>query len=323
MNLDSRDLGRIFLAPLSGISDSPFRRICKRFGADTVYSEMVSSEGLSRRNPASDGLISFHEDERPIGIQIFGRDPARMADAASIVETRKPDFIDINISCPARKIVSRGAGCALMRDPVKAAKIAEAVVGATRLPVTAKIRLGWEDKSINAVRVAKVLEDAGVGALSVHGRTWEQGFAGVASWEEVAHVKRSVTVPVVLSGDVTSPESARRAFDETGCDAVMIGRGVYGRPWIFRSIHLSLEGRSPHEPTPREKVDVILAHLDMGIAEYGERVATVRFRKHMLWYTKGLAGVAALRPAMSRVVCRQDVVDLACRLFGVDLEGSA
>jgi tRNA-dihydrouridine synthase B len=310
MKLGSVALGTVFLAPLSGVADSPFRRICKRFGAEVVYSEMVSSEGLSRRNRRSTEVARFSEDERPIGIQIFGRDPRRMAESARIVEDLGPDFIDLNFACPARKIVSRGAGCALMREPGSIARIASAVVGATALPVTAKIRIGWDDASINALEVAKKLEEEGVAALGVHGRTGKQGFRDTSSWSEVARVKRGTAIPVILSGDVTSPEVAERAFAETGCDAVMIGRAVYGRPWIFRELRAYFSGGTYHEPRSEERRQTILAHLDLAITEYGERVAVVRFRKHLLWYTKGMRGVVAWRPAMSRMTMRQDVVDL-------------
>jgi tRNA-dihydrouridine synthase B len=315
MKLESLELGRIFLAPLSGVADSPFRRICKRFGADVVYSEMVSSEGLSRGRPKSTAFLRFHEDERPIGIQIFGKDTECMSDAVAIVEEAKPDFIDINMACPSRKIVKRGAGCALMREPRKAGEIAARVAGATRLPVTAKIRIGWDEKNINALEVARVLEDSGIRALSVHGRTWKQGFRDRSSWDEVARVKQAVGIPVILSGDVVTPVDAARALGETGCDAVMVGRGTYGRPWIFRQIRDHLEGRPHPGPETRETVRTILAHLDLGIVEYGEKVAAVRFRKHLLWYTRGIPRVVALRPSMSRVSTRAEVSDLLGRLF--------
>jgi len=314
MILDSCELGRIFLAPLSGVADSPFRRICKRFGADTVYTEMVSSQGLTRGNRRTAEVFRFAEEERLIGVQIFGTDPARMADSAAIIASSKPDFIDINLACPARKIVARGAGCALMREPGRVEEIARSVVRATRLPVTAKMRLGWDESHINAGPLAKTLEDAGVAAVSIHGRTWKQGFRGDASWSKIAEVKREVGIPVVLSGDIFLPEDAHRAFSETGCDAVMVARGVYGRPWIFRSIKRHLAGRSPDEPSWVERLRVVLAHLDLAIMEYGEEVAVIRFRKHLLWYTKGMHGVVALRPDMSHLESRRDVEEILSRL---------
>lgn len=327
------ELGTVLLAPLSGISDSPFRRICKRFGADAVYSEMVSSEGLTRGNRRTREIYRFSEEERPIGIQIVGRDPGRMAESARIVAEAGPDLVDLNLACPARKIVSRGSGCALMREPGRIARIARAVVDATALPVTGKIRIGWDEAAINALEVARTLEDAGVAAVTVHGRTWKQGFKGTSSWNEVARVKRGIGIPVVLSGDVTSPEAAERALEITGCDAIMVGRGVYGRPWIFREIHDYLggggsgssgghpgdgvsTGRIYRSAGPDEVRRTILDHLDLSIAEYGEETAVIRFRKHLLWYTKRMHGVVALRPVMSRIATRLEVTKLLDEIFG-------
>jgi tRNA-dihydrouridine synthase B len=314
MELNSLEMGRIFLAPLAGISDSAFRTICKRFGADTVYTEMVSSEGLSRENERSVELLKFGDEERPIGIQLFGRDPHRMAASARQLESLRPDLIDINFACPSRRIVNRGGGCALMREPELVGRIASAVAEATDLPVTAKIRIGWDDDSINAEEIVRVLEGAGVKAVAVHGRTYRQGFKGVSSWEEVARVKRNAGIPVILSGDVTSPELAERAFEETGCDAIMIGRGVYGRPWIFSAIRAHFNGE-PFTPPGFDRLRrVILDHVDLAIANLGEDTAVMRFRKHLLWYTKGLPGVVALRPEVSRLWTRQAVVEMLDRL---------
>lgn len=319
MKLGSLELGRVFLAPLSGVADSPFRRICKRFGADAVFSEMASSEGISRGHIRTWDLIRFHREERPIGVQIFGRDPGRMADAAAAIEEEiAPDLIDINMACPARKIVSRGAGCALMRVPQLAREIAASVVRSVSLPVTAKMRMGWDEENLNAIDMARDLQAVGIAAVSIHGRTRQEGFRGEASWRNIADVRQAVGIPVVLSGDVRTPADAERAFDETGCDALMIGRGVYGRPWIFRAIRDHLDGRKVQPPSRREMVGAILEHLDMGIAEFGERVATVRFRKHLLWYTKGLPHVVALRPSMSTVTTRNDVCRVLESIFPGD-----
>ncbi len=302
--------GRVFLAPLSGVADSPFRRICKEFGAHLVYSEMISSEGLTRASPKTDSLLKFHDEERPIGIQLFGANPDRMAKAATLVEERQPDLIDLNFSCPARKIVSRGAGCALMRTPERLAEIAKAVVGATSLPVTAKIRLGWDGNSINAVEIARMLEEIGVRAVCVHGRTAKQAFRGCADWKAIRKVREAVKIPVILSGDVKQPEDAQRAFEETGCDALMVGRGSFGKPWIFRIIDDFLSTGTYRVPTFEEIGEVILRHLDMAIEEFGEHVAVIRFRKHLLWYTKGIPGVVGLRQQMNRVSRRHEVVSI-------------
>lgn len=314
MRIGSLEAGRIFLAPLSGVADSPFRRVCKAFGADAVWSEMISAVGLTKGNWRSRALMAFREEERPIGIQLFGRDPEYMAEAARMVEEKAPDFIDINLSCPAGKIVSRGAGSALLREPERAAEIVRAVVRAVRLPVAAKIRIGWDQARINAVDVARMLESCGVSAISVHGRTWEQGFRDRSSWPDVARVKEAVGVPVVLSGDVASPEDAARAFEETGCDAVMIGRGAFGRPWVFASIASSFDGGGFVPPGPEAARDIALHHLDLSIEEFGERIAIRRFRKHLLWYTKGMPGVVRLRESMCKVTSRADAEEILSRL---------
>jgi tRNA-dihydrouridine synthase B len=314
MKVGSCELGRVFLAPLSGVADSPFRRICKRFGAETVFTEMVSAQGLTRGNPATADIFRFDDEERPIGIQLFGSEPERMGEAAAVACRARPDFVDLNFACPARKIVTKGAGCALMRDPEKAGKIASAVVRAADVPVTAKIRLGWDDDSAGAAGLVGVLESSGVSAVTVHGRTWKQGFTGPASWDEVEALKRTARIPIVLSGDIFTPQAAVEGLRQTGCDAVMVARGVYGRPWIFWAIRSRLAGKTETEPGWPEKVDVILAHLDLAIEGYGERQAVCRFRKHLLWYTKGLPGVVALRPAMSHVESRGDVLEILGRL---------
>lgn len=317
MRIGSLETGRFFLAPLSGVADSPFRLLCKEFGADVVYSEMVSAVGLSKQNWRSKAIMKFHPGERPIGVQIFGREPGLMADAARLVEESGPDFIDINFSCPAPKIVSRGAGAALLREPERIGEIARAVVGAVALPVTAKIRIGWDRSHVNAVEVARVLEDVGIAAVAVHGRTWEQGFRARASWPETAKVRGAVGMPVILSGDVTTPEDAARGFEETGCDAVMIGRGTFGRPWLFSAIKAHFNGGSYVAPGFREKTRVALKHLDLTIGEFGERIAVRRFRKHLLWYTKGTWGVVGLRSEMGKIEKREDVVRI---LLGLEAQ---
>jgi tRNA-dihydrouridine synthase B len=271
---------------------------------------MVSAVGLAKDNWRTKAIMKFHPGERPIGLQIFGRDPEFMAGAARLAAESRPDLIDINFSCPAPKIVSRGAGAALLREPERMKEIARAVVGAVSIPVTAKIRIGWDRSSVNAVDVARLLEDGGVAAIAVHGRTWEQGFRDRASWHETTKVKRAVGIPVVLSGDVTSPETAARAFDETGCDAVMIGRASFGRPWLFSAIKAHFEGGPYAVPGLEERTRIALRHLDLTIDQFGERIAVRRFRKHLLWYTKGTYGVVRLREHMGKIEKRDDVVGI-------------
>ena len=306
--------GRLLLAPLSGISDSPFRRVCKSFGAEGMYTEMISSEGLTRKNAKSAELADFTEGERPIGMQIFGRRPESMAEAARMLEERRPDLIDINACCPARRIVSKGGGAALLKTPDLLGRIVEAVVRATTLPVTVKTRIGWDDETINAVESARVAEAAGAAAVCVHGRTARQVFRGRSDWSRVAEVKDSVGIPVILTGDIISPEDALRGLQETGCDAVMVGRGSFGRPWIFRQIHELREHGSYAEFPHEEMVAVALRHLDLMIERFGETMGVLMFRKHLLWYTKGLYGVVALRPQMTQLHSKAEVAALLGRI---------
>jgi tRNA-dihydrouridine synthase B len=302
--------GKILLAPLSGISDSPFRRVCKGFGADGVYTEMISSEGLTRKNMRSAELAGFTESERPIGIQIFGKRPARMADAARMIEDLKPDIIDINACCPARRVVSKGGGAALHKTPELLKEIITAVVGATRLPVSVKIRSGWDEDNINAVDIARLIEDSGAAAVTVHGRTAHQGFKGSSDWGRVAGVKRAVRIPVILTGDIMRPEDVRRGFEETGCDAVMVARGGFGRPWIFEQAREYM-GKGTYTEFPLDKMTgVALMHLDLMIQIFGEKMGVLRFRKHLLWYTKGLYGVVALRQQMAHLHTKAEVAAL-------------
>jgi tRNA-dihydrouridine synthase B len=302
--------GRVLLAPLSGISDSPFRVICRRFGADGVYTEMISAEGLARGNAKTVGLTGFREEERPIGVQIFGTAPQRMAEAAGILEDLRPDFIDINACCPARRIVSRGGGAGLLRTPALLGEIVGAVAGATQLPVSVKIRIGWDDESINGAEIAGIAEEAGAAAVAVHGRTARQGFHGRSDWERVAEVKRAVSIPVVLTGDIMGPEDVTAGIAATGCDAVMVARGSLGRPWIFEQIRQYRAGGA-YTDLAREKVaNIVLGHLDLMIESYGEKMGVLRFRKHLLWYTKGMYGVVAWREQMSHLHIREEVAAL-------------
>lgn len=315
MRFDSLHLGRILLAPMAGITDYPFRKICRHYGADAAYTEMISSDALTRRVPRSVCLAQPYPDDHPIGIQIFGQDPGRMAEAAGIAEEISADFIDINMACPARKVVSKGAGCALMKDLEKAVRIAEAVVRATRRPVTVKTRLGWDWSDLAGLRLAKMLQDTGIKGIAVHARTCLQGFKGKASWEKVGEIKECLSIPVIISGDIVSPEDAKAALEVSNCDGVMVARGARGRPWIFREIGSYLNGREYDLPSKDEMKRVILTHLDLNIAIYGESSGVVGFRKHLLWYTKGLAGVVALRPRIARVGKRSDVVEIIERLL--------
>lgn len=290
---------RLFLAPLAGLTDSPFRQIARKHGASLVFTELISVEGIVRNNIKTMELLEFHEGERPLGMQIFGNNPLRMGEAAKIVTDRRPDLIDINMGCCVQKVCSSGSGAALLKDPVQVNAVAGAVVKNTHLPVTAKIRLGWDDDSRNYRDVVKALEDAGVSMISVHGRTRAQKYTGIADWDAISEIAAMSRVPVVGNGDIDGHADALRRLETSGCAAVMIGRGALGNPWIF-------SGRSPGI---EELIAQILEHCDLMSRWYGE-YGHVLMRKHLAKYIHGKRNAAAIRGSLVRVNTRQDVVDI-------------
>ncbi|CZT56223.1 tRNA-dihydrouridine synthase C [Eubacteriaceae bacterium CHKCI005] len=288
--------GRAVLAPMAGVADRAFRELCAGYGAAMTTSEMVSSKGLVYGDRKSAQLLQYGEEERPIALQIFGDDPAIMAQATSMVMEYRPDIIDINMGCPAPKIVNNGCGSALMRNPDLCGRLVEAVVGAADVPVTVKIRKGWDAQSVNAVEVAKVCEQAGVAAITVHGRTRDQMYAPTADWDIIKAVKQAVSVPVIGNGDVFRPEDAARLLEETGCDAVMVGRGALGTPWIFREINAWLDHHCMLPlPGIKERMFVMLKHIKRMCELKGERGGMLEARKHAAWYMKGLRGAPGFR----------------------------
>jgi tRNA-dihydrouridine synthase B len=293
---------------MAGITDFSFRRICKELGAGLVFSEMVSVEALIREHRRTRGMLHTDPAERPVVFQIFGSKPASMAEAAHIVSRGDVDFIDINMGCPVPKIVKSGAGSALLRDLGLAKEIMSAVVGASKVPVTVKIRLGWDAKNFVAVDLAQAAESIGIAAVTVHGRTKAQGFSGQADWDMIRQVKDSIGIPVIGNGDVRSAQDARRIMDETGCDGVMIGRAIQGNPWIFREARQFLEtGIAPSSPTIEEREAVMLRHLNDMVALLGEHIGVREMRKHVCWYTKGLQGGAEFRERANHLERAADV----------------
>lgn len=286
----------LLLAPMEGYSDQPFRRICRQLGADLVYTEFTSSEGLVRMAGRTASKVELADDERPAGIQIYGRDPGRMAAAARSVAENRPDLIDINFGCPARKVCGGGAGSQLMREPDLLVEIAGAVAKAVELPVTAKLRLGWDSDSINIVEVALRLQDLGLKALTIHGRTRCQKYEGVADLDGIAAVKQALEIPVVGNGDVRTPQEAERMFRHTGVDAVMIGRGAIHNPWIFREARAWLDrGETLAPPELVERVDLLLLHLAYSMEHKGERRAILEMRKMYAAYLREYRGIKTLR----------------------------
>lgn len=304
------------LAPMASVADKAFRVLCKRFGAAYVVGEMASSKGLCYSDRKTAELLEVTESEMPMAVQLFGDEPKFMAKAAQIASEFKPQIIDINMGCPVPKVAGNGSGSALMRSPELAGEIVKAVVSATDIPVTVKIRKGWDDNSVNAVEFAKLMEQNGAAAIAVHGRTRQQYYTGVADWEIIKAVKDAVSVPVIGNGDVISVESCVDMYKKTGCDLVMIGRGAYGNPWIFKQIeHYYKTGEIMALPTLAERMEVMLEHISL-ICEYkGERVGMKEARKHAAWYVKGLRSAAGLRRECGMLSTYEDAKALAKKVL--------
>lgn len=286
----------VFLAPMAGVTDLPFRILCKEQGCGLMYTEMVSAKALLYNNKNTGPLLETCEMERPVAVQLFGSDPEIMSEMALRLEEGPYDIIDINMGCPVPKIVGNGEGSALMKDPKLVEAILSAMVKKLKKPVTVKFRKGFDDKHINAVEIAKIAEGCGVSAVAVHGRTREQYYSGKADWEIIRQVKEAVQIPVIGNGDIFTPQDAKRMFEETGCDAVMVARGVKGNPWIFSQInHYLKTGELLPPPTKEELKQMMLRHGRLHIEYRGEYIGVREMRKHVAWYTGGYPNSAALR----------------------------
>lgn len=284
------------LAPMASVADKSYRLLCKEFGASYLVSEMISSKGLCFGDKKTARLCEIEKEERPMGLQIFGEEAVYMGKAAYILNKYNPDIIDINMGCPVPKIVGNGSGSALMKSPKTALEIAEETVKNANCPVTVKIRAGWDNDSVNAVEFAKALEQTGISAIAVHGRTRSQMYSGQADWDIIKQVKKAVSIPVIGNGDVKYPENCNAMYEQTACDLVMIGRGSYGKPWIFREVKHYLEtGQLLPEISLEEKMSVMLRHGRMLCKYKGEKQGMKEMRKNVAWYIKGLPGSARMR----------------------------
>lgn len=314
-------IGEIFiptlaaLAPMAGVADTAFRLTCKRFGAAYVVGELVSAKGMTYHSKNSAALLRVTQQERPMAVQLFGSEPETMAQAAqmAVAMEQQPEILDINMGCPAPKVVATGAGSALMKDPAKAYDIIRSVrrVVPDTIPITVKFRKGWDSHTVNAVEFAKMAQDAGASAITIHGRTREQMYAPSADWKIIRLVKQAVSIPVIGNGDIDSPQSAKAMYEQTGVDLVMVGRGALGRPWLFEQINAYLQqGILLPDPPLQRRMEIMLEHIRLAASLKGEKVALRESRKHIAWYLKGVKGAASFRNASGSVSTLEQVEQL-------------
>lgn len=310
---------KTILAPMAGITDLPYRLLMKQFGAGLVFSEMISAKGLIYAGKRTRELLLSRPEERPLGIQLFGSEPDSLAEAARLV-AEDGELIDINLGCPVNKVVKDGSGSALMRKPELVGQIIATVRAATSLPLTIKIRSGWDSHTQNFLEIGKIAENEGVDAITLHPRTRSQGFSGKSSWQQIAQLKESINIPVIGSGDIYTPADAVAMIKQTGCDAIMIGRGGYGNPWLIRDAGKAIAGgQCPPSPSAEERLQVALEHQRLQIEIFGEQKALFEMRKHLCWYARGLPGAAAFRASINQAATIIEQQDLINNYFHQDV----
>lgn len=302
----------VFLAPMAGITDISFRLICKEMGAGLLYTEMISAKGLYYKDKKTDELTLIDERERPVAMQIFGSDPNIMSEVVKmqINERDDIDIIDINMGCPAPKIVKNGDGSALLKKPLLVSKIVHEVVKVSNKPVTVKIRKGWDSSNVNAVEIAKIVEDEGASAITIHGRTRDMYYSGEADWDIIGEVKSNVSIPVIGNGDIFTPEDGIKMLEYTNCDGIMVGRGVKGNPWIIKNILSLINGRDVYNPNYEDKIKKAIEHLELLCNFKDERIAVKEMRKHISWYIKGIKGSAQIKNKVNTIETIEEMKSL-------------
>lgn len=307
----------LILAPMAGVTDLPFRLLCRRFGAELAFIEMINCRSISHKSRKTRHMLSTAPEDRPLGVQILGCEEKYILKALDVLRAYKFDILDFNAACPAKKVVRRGEGAALLKDPKKLGKILKLVVKNSKIPVTVKMRLGWDMDSINAEKVALYAQDAGVSGLFIHGRTKAQEYGGSVDYKVIARVKKSLSIPVIASGDVFTAQLAKKMLSETNCDGLVIARGSFGNPWIFKEIKEFLKtGNLLLKPARTKVIKIMLEHLDASIAFYDERNGVILFRKFFAWYTKGIRNIRPLRESSSRAKTREEMAGLIELLRG-------
>lgn len=298
----------LILAPMAGVSDYPFRMLNRKFGCELAFVEMINSRSVSYKSRHTQRMLFSGKDDRPLGIQLLGCEDKFVFRAIEVVNTYRFDLLDFNAACPVKKVVRRGEGAGLLKEPRKLIRMLKILVKEAKVPVTVKIRSGWDKDSINAGEIALLCQDAGVSGLFIHGRTRTQGYSGTVDYRTIAAVKKALDIPLIASGDILSPQLARKMFEETGCDALAVARGCLGNPWIFPEIREFLKsGAAPPRPTRQEIVKTMLEHLDMCADFYGERNGVVIFRKFFSWYSRGMRKVRPLRELSSRIKTKKEM----------------
>ena len=301
----------LILAPMAGVTDLPFRMLCRRFGAEMAFVEMINCRSVSHKSRKTRHMLSTTVEDQPLGVQILGCEEKYILKALEVLRAYKFDILDFNAACPAKKVARRGEGAALLKEPKKLSKILKLVVKNSKIPVTVKMRLGWDRDSVNAAEIALYAQDAGVSGLFIHGRTKAQGYGGSVDYKAIAKVKKALEIPVIASGDVFSAQLAKKMIDETNCDGLVVARGSFGNPWIFKEIkHFLKTGKVLAKPARAEIIKVMLEHLGASIAFYEERNGVILFRKFFSWYTRGIRNIRPLREKSSRAKTREEMIGL-------------